>query len=150
VGLPVRLLGLRRPVRGIAFTGVFAIEASDHGIAESVWPVIGLALFAGVLALGGVWMRHMRVTIDDAAIEYVEWLKPRRLLLQQIRGYRRVKTVHGTIIVFEPRQPGGKKLKVPWVGTDAAFQAWLARVPDLDAAASRERTEPLQRGRREP
>ncbi len=117
-----------------AFVGSMAAlgAGSDRGM-ERVGAVIGGGALAALSAAIAMRLRRSRITIDAAGIEMVDLGKPRRLLLEQIRGYRVLRVAAGTYLVFEQRDSGAKKLMVPLVGADDAFMSWLARVPELDA-----------------
>ncbi len=120
---------------GFAGGAVAVAFVDSPSTAQRVALLVPFGLFSALSAYGAIGVGRMRVTIDDAGIEYVEWKKPRRILLDRIAGYRTLQTKNQSYLVFEPRDPGAKKLKVPRMGSmDGAFGAWLARIPDLDAA----------------
>lgn len=127
----------------LVFTAVAAVGFAGGAVASLLLddsPALrfGLAfaflLLAALSGAAAVQVRSYRVTIDDRGIELVEWKRPRRLALEQILGFRRLATNHSITFLFEPREKGTKPLKVPLMRTmDAAFEAWLQRLPDLDA-----------------
>jgi len=95
---------------------------------------VGFATFAALTVLAGLGMRRTRLTLDETGVELVGFGRPRRLLLEQIRGYRVLRVQAGTFFVLEPRQADVKKLKIPHIGKKhEAFLTWLSQVPDLDA-----------------
>lgn len=115
--------------------GVWAAATIREGAAERIAAGAAFALFAALAVLAAEQARRLRVTIDDAGIEYVEWSRPRRMRVDEMRGRRFGARKGGGHLVFEPRRPGAKALRVPALPSmDAGFHAWLARIPDLDAA----------------
>jgi len=75
-----------------------------------------------------------RITLSADAITVQETFSSRTLLRSQIAGRRILPTQYASTLVLVPRSHGAKKLKLPLIfGTDAAFDAWFANFPDLDA-----------------
>jgi hypothetical protein len=117
---------------GLAGAAVASALSFRHGPGWVLAPVV-FGLFAALCLISMEQTRRMRFTIDDAGIEVVEWRRPRRLLHEQIAGYR-LSRGKAPQLVLEPRQPGVKALKVPLVREmeGPEFQAWLSRLTDLD------------------
>ncbi len=125
-----------RSLLGLAFAafvgGAVAVRLFE------VVPDDGLSVVLLMLA-GFTWplwslARRRRVVIDDRGIAVVEWKRPRRLELADIRGFRRTYWHNAVNLLFEPRQTGGRPLPVRVMSSmDSAFEAWLRQVPDLDA-----------------
>jgi len=122
----------------LAFAAMAVAAATAKGAHESdvsrAWAAATFATFAALAVLAGIGMRRTRLTIDATGIEWVEFATSRRLLLEQIRGYRVLRVRAGyTFLVFEPRDADQQKLKIPHIGMQhEAVMSWLSRVPDLD------------------
>jgi hypothetical protein len=126
-------------VAGIGFAAAavasFLSLRQEPGPGWLIAPAV-FGFFAALSLLAMEQMRRMRFTIDDAGIEVIEWSRPRRLLLEQLAGYRTLQGGKGgASLLLEPRQPGARSLKVPLLKEMAGpeFQAWLSRLTDLDA-----------------
>jgi hypothetical protein len=97
----------------------------------------GVALF-GLYLIGGA-LRY-RIVLTTGAIEERGLLRVRRMARADIAGRRLLTVQYGQkLIVLCPRAPGAKQLKIARTGlrTDAAFDAWIASLPDLDAEEAR-------------
>src|SRR5262249_25519099 len=91
-----------------------------------------LALFGGYLLLAGL---RARVVLTADAIESYGALMVRRLARADIKGRRLLQLQYGqTAVELVPRDPGTRSLKLSRSGmrTDAALDAWLSSIPDLD------------------
>jgi hypothetical protein len=102
---------------------------------------LALGFAAGSLAFAvlGAWLIVeivvARIVVSDDAFELVGALRRQRVPLDQIAGRRLVATPYFRMLVLELRPPQRRKIKLALIlETDAAFDAWLARLPDLDAA----------------
>lgn len=116
-----------------AVAAAMAEGAHESGASRTV-AAAGFATFAALAMLAAMGMRRTRLTIDATGIEWVEFGKPRRLLLEQIRGYRVLRVQAGTYLVFEPRQADMKRLRIPHIGNGhEAFLSWLSQIPVLNA-----------------
>jgi hypothetical protein len=108
---------------------------------------LGLALLGAAFALLGAFLlaalRVERLVLHPDAIELVELGRGRRRLRKdESLGLRVLDAQYGQkVYVFELRGLGRKPLKTTMiVERDAVLDAWLAELPDLDAA-DRERSE---------
>jgi len=91
-----------------------------------------LALFGGYLFLSG-WRARVVLTTD--AIESYGAFMVRRLARSDIKGRRLLRLQYGqTAVELVPREPGARPLRLSKSGmrTDAALEAWLNSIPDLD------------------
>jgi hypothetical protein len=118
------------------FVGWLLAHEAARGNPAPLGIALGLGLGFPVLSLALAWaLGRARVTISPDSVELVEWSRPRRLLREQIRGFRVVPLQYGqSLVELEPRHPGGRKLRIySTFRVDAAFRAWLSTLPDLDA-----------------
>jgi hypothetical protein len=99
--------------------------------------VFGVALL-GLYVIVGAWRYRLTLTAD--AIEVRGALRTRRMARADIAGRRLLTVQYGQkLLVLCPRAPGAKELKISRTGlrTDAAFDSWIASLPDLDADEAR-------------
>jgi hypothetical protein len=127
---------------GAAFLGggLFGIwqmvQPLDSKTNPLVFAVLGLigALF-GVVMLGAAFVS--KLLLEQDAIELRELFGTRRLARAQIKGRRTLPTNPPTLIVV-PAEPGLRKISISaGMRSDAVLEAWLAALPDLDAAELR-------------
>lgn len=95
------------------------------------------AVCAGFAGLGVYFLLYAwkyRVVLTADGVELVGPFRSRRLSCEEIEGRRTVRNQNGPrTLVLVPRDTGVKKLKISLVlKTDAMFDAWIARLPDLD------------------
>jgi hypothetical protein len=127
-------------VVGIAFVGGAAALAllgghSPDPSAGVVTLVVSLpiALFGAYMLLGGL---RARVVLSGDTIESYGACTVRRLARSDILGRRLLRLQYGqTAVQLFPRARGARPLKLSRSGmrTDAALDAWLNSIPDLDA-----------------
>ncbi len=119
---------------------VFLVWASRGGAGGGPRPMVLtgllLLLLAGVFLLRLLALRSARVVLWDDAIEFVEWRGRRcRFSKSELAGQRSIAGRDGQgLLVLEFRN--GRKpfrRRRHWTA-DEAFTAWLAALPDLDAA----------------
>jgi hypothetical protein len=124
---------------GIAFAGgaialaLLVPRANPSGGAMGlVVASLPLALLGGYLLLGGL---RARVVLSGDTIESYGAFTVRRLARSDILGRRLLRLQYGqTAVELVPREPGMRPLKLSRSGmrTDAALEAWLNSIPDLD------------------
>ena len=74
-----------------------------------------------------------KVELSFDAIETKDCFSCKSLRREEIVGKRIVPTQYISTLVLVPRDETKKKLKIAlWLRTNAAFDAWLATIPDLD------------------
>jgi hypothetical protein len=116
---------------GAVAVGVFDVlpePAGGRGMA------VVLAMFAAFSWYFWALARRRRVIIDDGGITLVEWKKPLRLERSELRGYRRSYNNNAFDLHFETTKIGRRIPVRVLTSMDSAFDAWLQRVPELDAA----------------
>lgn len=121
-------LGFSAFTGGAVAVGIFDV-LPDRGMS------IVLLMFAALSWYGWALVRRRRVIIDDRGITLVEWRKPLRLELTELRGYRRSYWGNAVNLHFETQKPGRPVPVRILTSMDAAFHAWLERIPELDAGA---------------
>jgi hypothetical protein len=90
------------------------------------------ALLGGYLAVS---MLIFKVILSADAVEVQSLGSRQTLRRDEIAGRRLLPTQYISTLEFVPREKGKKKLKIGMtMRRDAAFDAWLASIPDLDAA----------------
>lgn len=130
---------------GAAAVGIIRTHP-DRGMA------MALTMFAVFAWYFSELVRRRRVILDNAGLTLVEWKKPLRLELADVRGYRRSYWNNAVILHFELTKPGRPIPVRVLRSMDGAFHAWLQRVPELggpaESAAERamfDRDRPLAR-----
>lgn len=119
-----------------AIGAVIAWPSNASGTDEVVLRiVIPVSMFALAIWLATTGLRTRLILAPDS-LAYRGALLSRRMAAADIRGRRRTPdTRHG--VALEPRPGRGRRLQVSGdLQRDAAFEAWFARMPDLDAAES--------------
>ena len=110
-------------------------------------PAVMISLSLMLVLLGGYLIASMlfsKVILGADAIEVRNLLSRQAMLRQEIMA-RRFFFSTGTIELI-PRDNSRKKLKIAYLTKpDAAFAAWFASIPDLDASKST-KAHPEQRG----
>jgi hypothetical protein len=106
-----------------------------HDQSGAIWTLS--AISAGFAALGAyaVFSALMyRVVLTPDGVELTEPFRSRRLSCAEILGRRMVRTQQGLrTLVLVPKDERVKKLKIPLIlKRDGAFDAWIARLADLD------------------
>lgn len=116
--------------------GLALLIAHGEGPSASAMPVLvaalPLVLFGGFMLLGGL---RSRVVLTVDAIESYGAIMVRRLARSDIKGRRLLRLQYGqTAVELVPREPGARPLRLSRSGmrTDAALDAWLNSIPDLD------------------
>lgn len=114
---------------------VLPVAYLSHDQSGALWPLSAIA--AGLAAFGAYMVLvalMYRVVLTPDSVELTEPFRSRRLSCTEIQGCRIIRTRQGPrILVLVPREGAGKKLKISLVlKTDATFDAWIARFPDLD------------------
>lgn len=79
--------------------------------------------------------RRRRVIVDDRGITLIAWRKPIRLELTELRGFRRRYSMNGVVLLLETQKPGRTVPVETLTSMDAAFWAWLERIPELSTGA---------------
>ncbi|WP_237757859.1 hypothetical protein [Anaeromyxobacter sp. PSR-1] len=126
--------------QGLGAIGLAAAAAASVAALRGALPAPGLVVALGFGALGAYLVAATRVERFLLHADGVEVITlgraPRRLRTDQIAGRRTVPLQYGMEkLVLERREPGAKPLTVNFLfERDAALDAWLASVPDLDAA----------------
>jgi len=126
--------------------GAVAVTLSLAGAAFFLYftddPPASKGLFGGIcgaFALMGVYLIAAAfrtcVTLASDAIEVREMFSTKRMSRDEIAGRRLLPQQYGPpLIRLVPRYTGGKSLTlIPYLKTDAAFEAWFANIPDIDA-----------------
>jgi hypothetical protein len=114
-----------------------AVWASASGAAGPQWiPIVFLFVMFGVLiGIQAEFARRYRLTIDDQGFEIVEWRRPSRFELAQVRGFRRHLWNNRLTLLVELATPGKRPVPITVTSAlDAAFDAWAAQVSELDGA----------------
>lgn len=106
-----------------------------HDQSGAIWPLS--AISAGFAAFGAYMVLialMYRVVLTADGVELTEPFRSRRLSCSEIQGRRILRTQQGLrTLVLVPKEGAGKKLKISlMLKTDQAFDAWIARFPDLD------------------
>ena len=111
-------------------------------VLNNEWPlpeskVAGVTVL-GVLALVFLWLsvRQLiyKITLTDDAIASSQWGWQRGLRRADIAGFREVRNRGRRFLTIVPIDPRLKSLRLgPDLATDAAFEAWIAALPDLNA-----------------
>jgi hypothetical protein len=108
-------------------------------------PVVAvLEIMACAVLAAGVWMMasalRTRVVLTADAVTVQGAIRTRQMARADIAGRRIVSLQYGQkITVLYPKEPRGPQFKLPQsLRTDAAWDAWLQAVPDLDAQQVRE------------
>lgn len=100
-------------------------------------PWLPVAFGLAMLALGGtaiLAVRRERWTLREDAIEFRELGRTRRFRREEIAGRRIVPLQYGQRMLVLELRGGRKPFQIGMgVRTDAALDAWLAALPDLDA-----------------
>lgn len=126
--------------QGLGALGLAAAVAACAAALGGVVPRPVLLLALGLGALGAYLVASARVErllLHADGVEVVALGRaPRRLRNDQIAGRRTIPLQYGMEkLVLERRERGAKPLSVNFLfERDAALDAWLASVPDLDAA----------------
>jgi TPR repeat protein len=115
----------------------FATENDTQTLRETAG-FTGLCL---VFVLFGIYMAastiRSKLSLEENVISISGVFRTRSIRKSDIAGRRVSAGYNGSpaTLVFMPSHPGIKKLKIPRMfATDAAFDAWLADIPDFDAA----------------
>lgn len=127
------LLGVIACAGGVALAWLLIGQQASAG---GVWLVVALA---AVLGGFGAWLMasavRSRVVLTDAAIEVHGVTRVRRLARTDIAGRRLQSVQYGQkLLILSARDRHVRDLKVSYSGlrTDAAWDAWMAALPDLD------------------
>jgi len=117
---------------------VFLLFFVPRGAAQPIWAISFLSVISAGFAGMGIYSvlsaLMYRVVLTADGVEVVEPFRRRHLLCSQIRGCRRLRTQHGPpTLVLVPTAEPRKQLKISlMLKKDHAFDAWLARLADLD------------------
>ena len=131
------MFGALLSLGGLAGLG-FVVFVLPHDGGEPDWTA--LCLGVGMVALAGAGVYAVlstlmyRVILTADSVELSELFKRRRLSFPEIRGYRTVVNQHGpATLILVPKAESARKLKISlMLKRDPAFDAWLARLPNLD------------------
>ena len=130
------IVGAALIITGIGFMGDALIDSNNKG--RLAFAIIGI-----LMALGG-WLLirsciNTKLTIEDDSITMQTGFGTRTLLLNEIKGYRRVEK-QGLMLV--PETEGSKPLKISdSLQQTKEIEAWLqSKYPDLDAVDYAEET----------
>jgi hypothetical protein len=111
---------------------VFGTRSANPAPAALLCAAVALGALGAYLLLGGV---RTRVVLTADAIESYGAFKVQRLARSDIAGRRVLRLNYGqSVTQLIPREPGMKMLKLSTssLKTDAALDAWLREIPDLD------------------
>lgn len=114
---------------------VLPILYLPHDQSGAIWP---LSAFSAGFAAFGAYMvcsaLMYRVILTADSVELREPFRSRRLSCTEIQGRRMFRTQQGPrTLVLVPKEGAGKNLKISlMLKTDRTFDAWTARLPDLD------------------
>lgn len=114
-----------------------AVWAGSSDAVGPQWvPIVFLFVMFGVLiGIQAELARRYRLTIDDQGFEIVEWRRPSRFELAQVRGFRRRRWNNRLTLLVELSTPGKRPVPIPVTSAlDTAFDAWVARVQEIDGA----------------
>lgn len=117
---------------------VFLVFFLPHDANELIWATLFLSAistgFAGLGVYSVLSALMYRVVLTADGVEVLEPFRRSQLLSTEIRGRRMLRTQQGpAALVLVPKAESAKKLKISLVlKTDPAFDAWIARLPDLD------------------
>jgi hypothetical protein len=129
VGLGATLIGL-----SIAGAVYFLLFSDDHASGNTIFAVIcaAFAALGAYTALGGL---RTRVVLEADAIELYGAFSSKRLRREDIAGRRLMPQQYGPPVVkLFPRHTGQSALTlIQYLKTDAHFDAWFEKIPDLDA-----------------
>lgn len=119
-----------------ACAGGAAWAAASAELGRQQAPIVVLLVLFGVLiGVLSELARRYRLTIDDQGFEILEWRRPSRFELAQVRGFRRHRWNNRVTLLFELTPPGRRPVPIPVTSAlDADFDAWVARVPELNGA----------------
>lgn len=122
----------------LALSSAFAGGAVAVGIFD-VLPNRGISIVLLMFAAFSwyLWslVRRWRVIIDDRGMTLIEWRKPVRLELTEVRGFRRNYSNNAVNLHFETQKPGRPVTVRILTSMDAAFHTWLQRIPELNTGA---------------
>ena len=121
------------------FAGVvLSVIYLPHGQSGAIWAILFLSAISAGFAASGAYMVFSaltyRVVLATDSVELTEPFRSHRLSCAGIQGRRMLRTQQGfRTLVLVPKDGAGKKLKISlMLKTDQAFDAWIARLPDLD------------------
>lgn len=106
-----------------------------HDQSWAIWPLsaisVGFAAFGAYMVFAALMYR---IVLTPDSVELTEPFRSRRLSCAEIQGRRTLRTQHGPrTLVLAPKEGAGKRLKISlMLKTDRTFDAWIARLPDLD------------------
>ncbi|OKO67601.1 hypothetical protein [Bradyrhizobium sp. AS23.2] len=107
-------------------------RAAAQAIAVHMTGLIIFLYLATFLAVAAV---RSRLVLQDDAISLSGPFRTRSLRKEEIRGRRRLLKIKAGVLILEPAHAGVRPLAIrPKFETDAAFDAWLRDIRDLDAA----------------
>lgn len=107
------------------------VDAAQEGMAL-VLVCLALVAFGGALIL---YMFTSKIVLYADAIELRDFTRVRRLRRDDIAGWRKISAEYVSMILLVPKRAELKQLKIThFMRTDAVLDAWLATLPDLDAA----------------
>ena len=124
----------------MAALAVFIAHATNLAQASSFVPGLGIAvLLAGMAAWLPLAALRTRLVLSPDHLDYRDAWRSRRVAFAHIQGWGHTpNTRRGTTLWLKPIAGLGHKLTLSGDMTrDAWFDAWLARLPDLDDGARR-------------
>jgi hypothetical protein len=93
---------------GVAWAGAGGAESSQQ------IPIVFISVLFGVLiGILAELARRYRLTIDDRGFEILEWRRPNRFELAQLRGFRRHHWNNRITLLFELATPGRRPVPIP-------------------------------------
>jgi hypothetical protein len=105
---------------------------------KPIWSLLFLSVVAMGFAAMGIYSALSaliyRVALTVDGVEVIEPFRRRQLSFGDIKGRRTLRSQQGpSTLVLVPKAESAKKIKISFVlKRDEAFDAWMARLPDLD------------------
>jgi hypothetical protein len=119
---------------GIAGLAFLVLQGGNTPIWATLF-LSAIAIAFAAMGFGAALSALMyRVTLRSDGLEVVEPFRRRQLLFQEIQGRRTLRNQQGpATLVLVPKDRTARRLKISLVlKKDRAFDAWIARLPDLD------------------
>ena len=112
----------------------FGTGHETHSVREATTLAVLSFLFVLLGAFLIISLLRTQLTLTSDSVVMQETVSSRTLLRSEIAGRRFIPTQYFSTLVLVPRSRHKKRMKVALIfRTDAAFDAWVADLPDLDA-----------------